>query len=184
MAAPFLLNAGNPKTRLLRNSERPAGRFGGRDPQGIPKARPQIPPRSQPRRQIGGRPLQERAGSLRHPERQEEAGHVRSGRLLLRERLPGRGPRQRCQAASQHGFRRLRFFGDVPWSAGRKRSAAARKRGRSRYERRFFQRHLQPVFSWRGDRSFRRAGAPERRRSRIRTEHRVLAGHPRHPGED
>ena len=65
---------------------------------------------------VGRRPLQERPGSLRHPERFQKAPDVRPGRLLFRKRFPGggRGSGTAVRAPSQHGFRRLRFFRYVP----------------------------------------------------------------------
>ena len=58
----------------------------GRDPQGVPPACAQVSSRSESRRQGRRGALQEGPGSLRHPERAEEAADVRSVRLLFGER--------------------------------------------------------------------------------------------------
>ncbi len=87
-----------------------------------------------------------------------------------------RAGRAGAGAAAEHGFRWLRFFG-VRESAGRRSADSA---GGARHRR------LSRTFSASGS----AAGGAEqpgarpgkRLRSRIRTEHRFLAGHPRHPG--
>ncbi len=72
--------------------------LGGRYPQGLPEARAQVSSGSESGRQIRRRPLQERPGSLRHPERFEEAADVRSVRLLLGERIRRAGAGRRRPA--------------------------------------------------------------------------------------
>ena len=86
-------------------------------------------------------------------------------------RAPGPGPR------AQHGLRRLRFFGLL--SSQRRRPAAARRRAATGGGA-----AVSGTSSASCSAAARsRAGCPgEGRGSRIRPEHRFLAGHPRHAG--
>ena len=61
----------------LRGARRPEGRLGRRDQEGLPQARPRVPPRQEPGRQGGRGALQGGAGRLRRPLRPGEAQAVR-----------------------------------------------------------------------------------------------------------
>ena len=62
------------------------GSLRGGDQEGLPQARPRLPPRSQPRRPRGGGPLQGGPGRLRHALGPREAQAIRRGRDVRRPR--------------------------------------------------------------------------------------------------
>src|SRR5262245_17349985 len=77
--------------RPLRSARRLEVRDRGRDPEGVPQALEEVPPRPQPRRQAGGRELQGGPGGLRDSRRREEEGELRPVRFRRRAgRLPWR----------------------------------------------------------------------------------------------
>src|SRR6185312_11322331 len=78
-------NNGNTNQRLLRHAGREEDGLRGRDSQGIPQTRAQIPPRRKSRRQEGGREIQRDLRSQRCSQRSQEAQNLRPGRLLLRQ---------------------------------------------------------------------------------------------------
>ena len=123
---------GLPREGLLQGPRRPQGRRRRRDQEGVPQARPPVPPGRQPGRRGGRGAVQGDLRGLRRAVRREAAQGVRRGaRAVRRRRLPGarRGP-----AAARRG-RRLRPRRPVR----RRRRPAGRRRSR-----RPVRRHVRP----------------------------------------
>ena len=164
--------------RLLSNTRGGARRRRGRDPQGLPEACAQASSGSESRRQGGRGPLQESPGSLRHSERSEEEADVRSVRLLFGKRhAGGRAGRPGAQRGPNMGFGGF-DFSDV--FTRRRRAVRGGAPARIRANPPIFR-----TFSASGSAASMepQATAPRKgHRSRIRPEHRFLAGDPRHAG--
>ena len=93
--------------------------------------------------------------------------------------FPGAGPgRAAAGRRSEHGFRRLRFLRISAQQRGpeRRAGASAERQAGGGFRDIFSQ------FFGGGERPAGEAAAGEGRRSRVRAEHRFLAGHPRHAG--
>ena len=91
---PALVNpmAPLPSTTITKRSGVPRKAYGRRDPQVVPEARPEVSSRPESRGQVGRGALQERPGSLRHPERPEEARRcTTSSASIPRTAIPARG---------------------------------------------------------------------------------------------